>query len=850
LKLTFLGGADEVGASGILLETDDLRVVVDCGIRMGSGGRKDPLPDLSAMDLCGDLDAIVVTHPHLDHTGALPLLHASRPQVPVLATRATLDILDILLRDASKIMDMKLQQDEELPLYPPEAVDALLGKATGVPYLEELPLGRSGSTLTLFPAGHVLGAATLGFSTPAGKILITGDYSVGDQLTVPGAMTPRFRPDLVVTESTYGGRLHSNRQVEERRLVEAVGTALEGGGKVLIPAFALGRGQEVVLILAAAIRKAQLPSIPVWVDGMIRGICGTYVRHPELLRPALRKRILKKGENPFFHPGSVIQRVGSPRQREQILAGGPSVVVASSGMLSGGASAYYAAGLLPDAKNLICITGYQDEEAPGRRLLDLAEGRSRSLRVQGEEVEALAQVSKYNLSAHADEGEIAAFVGALRPRDVVLVHGDRNAREALSARVASLVRRDVILPVLGDRLEFSFRTGPRSSRSETPGSPRAGRGVGGGADLDDEGLERLWLHLFRDERTRGPFTLGELLRIWYPGSPPEGAHEDLVSRLRAGKPGFEADRKRPFLFRIKEPERSSISQTSHLGEPPALDLNALLDKVRGAFPADAGLYRAGILEDGRILLRFPFPQVALREHQDLLEQLSQELGREFTIHPEPQLSALQASLTDLLPHGVVLTRNPSVHLERFEVRACLGGEAPRKDLEQAAEEFLERTGFQVFFERDRAPPPVSTKKLRGRDGKMEVNAALAFLRGAFGKEPHQPRKISKKSGLDGSFLELAFLSGPIGERYRDKLEGLEAEVGWPLELSPSTDQQEVLRQAKRLLGAVKICKGPGIHLASGEVRVKLGSLLSAEEAERISRDLEEATGFRLVVQAA
>lgn len=850
LKLTFLGGADEIGASGILVETGSSRVVVDCGLRMGGAGARDPLPDLASVGLPDELDALVVTHSHLDHTGALPLLHASAPRLPVLATAPTFDVLGVMLSDAVKIMDQNLRREEEIPLYPPEAVDALLGRARPAPFLEPLPLGkaatngsrRSPDTVTFFPAGHILGAACVGITSPEGSVLITGDYSVTDQRTVPGAMTPRFKPDVVVTETTYGGRLHSNRALEERRLVEAVRERIEAGGKVLIPAFALGRGQEVLLILERAARRRELPPVPIYVDGLVRAVCDVYVRHPDVLQRPLRRRIQKKAENPFFGDGSLVRRIRSPRDREAVLTGGPCVIVSSSGMLSGGPSAFYAAGLLPDPENLITITGYQDEESPGRRLLDLAEGKTRTLRVAGEEQEVGARVSKYNLSAHADEGEVVAFVGALRPRDAVLVHGSWEARRAVASRLGAAVRREVYLPELGDTLELTYRK-KRGSAARRDRERKASReGLGRGAPLDETGLETLWLHLYGQGEGTRPYTVGELLDTWYGQHHGEAQRGALVERLRDGKPGFEPDRKRPFLFRIVEPERSEAEPEP--GGP--LDTATALDRARVRFGPETALLKVGEDPEGRLVLHFPFPQVAEREHQGAMAELAAETGREVRVHPEARPDALASKLEGLLPSSAALARTPSFHRERGEVRAQVRNLAP-DEADRVVERYLEETGFLLLFDAPPAGTP-TPRKLRDESGRMEVNAALAHVRAAFDELPDRPRKVGKKSEAGASYLELAFVSRPVGERYRARLDGLEGETGWELRIGPSCDQQEVLRRVRELLaGQVELKKGPGLHQAEEVVRARVERVPDPATLRELEEQCREATGFGLVL---
>ncbi len=446
LRLSFLGGASEIGASSTLLQVAGRSILVDCGIRFKRGHA---LPDLDA--LTGrELDAVVLTHAHSDHSGALPVLHEAFPHAPIYATPPTIDLVRILQRDALRLMKMAADREGELPVYGEKQVDAMLSAFVPLQHGHSVVLGEV--LLTFLPASHILGAAMAHFETPSGSILVTGDYSVSAQRTVPALDRPTLPVDLLVTESTYGNRLHSDRKTAERRLVSRVAEILGEGGRVLIPAFAIGRAQEILLILREALRHRRIPQVPVFVDGMVRTVCQVYSSHDRYVSRQLLYESQKAG-HPFFS-GSV-QAVGEARQRQEILQAGPCVIVASSGMLSGGPSAFYAGELAGHDKDAILITGYQDEESPGRHLLNLARQTSgtRELKLGERMVEVRCHFETYSLSAHADRMQMVGLIQALRPQTVLLVHGDRGAKQALAR---SLQVKDVVLCEDGSRLERSY----------------------------------------------------------------------------------------------------------------------------------------------------------------------------------------------------------------------------------------------------------------------------------------------------------------------------------------------------------------------------------------------------------
>jgi uncharacterized protein len=285
------------------------------------------------------LDAILVTHAHSDHTGALPVVHEAFPVTPMYLTPPTADLVTILQRDALKIMHAADREDD-VPLYSERQVESMVEVLRPAEHHRSFTVGEV--VVTYLPASHILGASMIHLATPGGHVLFTGDYCVGAQRSVPGLVRSSLPVDLLVTESTYGNRMHADRRVAEARLVQTIAEVVDAGGRVLVPAFAIGRAQEVLLILKAAIQRRQMPDVPVFVDGMVRAVCGVYGQHERYVTPALARDIRSAG-HPFFT--GKIQAVTSPRDRKHVLDAGACVIVSSSGMLHGGPSAYYAAEL-------------------------------------------------------------------------------------------------------------------------------------------------------------------------------------------------------------------------------------------------------------------------------------------------------------------------------------------------------------------------------------------------------------------------------------------------------------------------------------------------------------------------
>lgn len=511
MQVIFVGGASGVGASCLAIQLADQWIVVDAGVRLDH--KNDPLPDLALLEY-KDVRAIFVTHAHADHIGALPLLHQAFPTVPIFASRGTALLMEVMLADALKVMTKRAVEEMELPLYPEALVTGMLAQVRPLPIGEPFTLPvLPGITIHASRAGHIAGAVSLGFVAPDGSLVVSGDISITPQRTVLGAVPPPVdRCDLLVLESTYGARLHPNRQGEEQRLAQAVADGIAKGGHVLVPAFGLGRGQELLLVLQAAQEKGQIPDFPLYVDGLVRRVCDTYLLLPEALSPRLQRQI-RKGYLPFSGPNVTFVR--DERDRERILAGPPACIVSSSGMLTGGPSAWYAARLVSQDNASILITGYQDEESPGRRLLDVAEQKRDTLEIGGQQLQVHCNVAKYSLSAHADGAELAGYAAALHPRRVALVHGDDEARAGLRTLLTEV---DVLLPRDGMTLEKEEKRARRSARATSAASAQVldslPTGIGRGVPFDYQHVEQLW-RAVRQVPTLRIVTARELALVWY-----------------------------------------------------------------------------------------------------------------------------------------------------------------------------------------------------------------------------------------------------------------------------------------------------------------------------------------------
>jgi Cft2 family RNA processing exonuclease len=417
--VTPIGGGTEIGGSSILIEAASRRILVDAGTRPKGGG---PREIQSIID--GEpIEALVITHAHNDHAGYVPALVSKFPRMRVICSDATQHLLPTMWTDSAKVMDRSFSEAAEGETALPPAYGEAETEAA-VEVLEVHPCNRTFTVgdlhLTLFPAGHILGAVGVVIEGGGHKIVVTGDISGVDDhyLSVETARLPEglvAGADLLVIETTYCGSEHRPRQEQERGLVETVSSVVEHRGRVLIPAFGLGRAQEVVMILTQ-----RLPDVDILVDGLAKDVTRIY---EVIAKDAGRSLSILGG-----HVQPVMIR---SRQLRSFTSG---VIVASSGMLTGGPSVAWAKEILPDPKAALLLCGYQDEEAPGRRLEHLADGRQEpTLRLPDEgewvDVPVHARVYKYGLSAHADRAGLIDIIERIRPQNTMLVHGYPEKQE-------------------------------------------------------------------------------------------------------------------------------------------------------------------------------------------------------------------------------------------------------------------------------------------------------------------------------------------------------------------------------------------------------------------------------------
>lgn len=452
LDLQFLGAAGVVTGSKHLLFTRHARVLVDCGLFQGGQALKarnwEPLPVTSA-----GLDAVVLTHAHLDHTGYLPRLVADGYHGPAWATPGTADLLGLLLPDSGFLQEEEARHARRKGWSrhaDPQALYTGLDAQRALRQLRALPYDTprevaSGVTLRYRPAGHIIGAATAELVVDGQRIVFSGDLG-RTHMAILKPPAPVPRADVLVLESTYGDRRHPAEDPHEA-LAAAVRLAVARHGMLVVPAFAVGRTQDLLMMLRRLEDEGAIPVLDVFVDSpMAVDATGIALAHAEDFNPAARAMLDTGALMP--RRTHLVRDVAGSKALDQLQ--GPGVILSASGMATGGRIKHHLARRLPDRHNVVALAGYQAEGTRGRQL----EEGAREVWLFGERVPVHAEVARLpGLSAHADQAELMAWLRGFEapPRETFLVHGEPNSREALARRIRAELGWEVRLPEHGER---------------------------------------------------------------------------------------------------------------------------------------------------------------------------------------------------------------------------------------------------------------------------------------------------------------------------------------------------------------------------------------------------------------
>ena len=455
IRVTALGGFAEVGRSAALVQTGESRVLVDCGINVGSNTPNNTFPrfDLPEFDI-EELDAVVVSHAHLDHSGFVPYLFKYGYKGAIYATRPTRDLMTMLQID---YLDVANKEGKTLPYEQDDIRESVLHTIV-LDYGEVTDISPD-IRLTFHNAGHIVGSAIPHLHIGEGvyNLAFAQDikYAKSNLLDPANSRFPRL--ETLFIESTYGKPqdiLPSRAECEDL-LRNIVFDTIKKGGKVLIPVLAVGRAQEILVILEGMMRDGRIPNIPIYTDGMIREASAITTAHPEFLSKNLRERIFHEGENPFL--AEQINQVSSPEERDLIIQGDPAIIVATSGMLNGGPSVLYFKALCQDPNNSLIFVSYQGKGTLGSKIQKgiteiqmVEDGKTVMYHI------AMGVHSITGFTGHSDRRELENYINKVTPKPerVVVIHGEESKVTKFASWVYKTTKRESLAPPNGTTIRL------------------------------------------------------------------------------------------------------------------------------------------------------------------------------------------------------------------------------------------------------------------------------------------------------------------------------------------------------------------------------------------------------------
>jgi len=440
VMLFCLGGVKQVGRSCFIVVTPESKVMLDCGINPGEMSGLDAYPRLDWFNFdFDDLDAVVIGHAHIDHQGFLPTLFKYGYKGPVYCTEPTLPLMTLLQMDSVKIAN---SNGTYLP-YEARDVNEVIKHCITLPYSKPTDISPD-ITITLNNAGHIMGSATVHLNiSGAHNILYSGDYKYARTQLLDSAVSIYPRVETLITESTYGNTtdVMPDQQVVYRNFSESINKTLTEGGKVLIPVPAVGRAQEIMLVMAKEMKEGRLVESPIYIEGMISEASAIHMSYAHYLGSEVRKSV-SQGINPFQSEYfTVISGYG---KRDDVLNDeNPAIVMATSGMLEGGPSVEYFKELAPNPKNKIMFVSYQINGTLGRRVLDgvMSEVSMMDKTGKVKVVPVRCQTQKIDgFSGHSDFNQIMNFVSRIKPKRVLVNHGEKSKSENVASAIYSRLK--------------------------------------------------------------------------------------------------------------------------------------------------------------------------------------------------------------------------------------------------------------------------------------------------------------------------------------------------------------------------------------------------------------------------
>jgi hypothetical protein len=448
VRISFLGGARQVGRSCLFLQTPESRVLLDCGVNVALPyDNKEAYPYLEVPEFnIKELDAVIISHAHLDHIGFLPYLFKFGYSGPIYMTSPTRDVGALLLMDFIKIM----KSEGRDPIFDTEHVKEMVKHTICLDY-EEVSDITPDVRITLYNAGHILGSSIVHLHIANGlhNIVYTGDFKFGRTALLEPANTQFPRVETLIMESTYGGKdnVLPPQQEADEMLKKIIIDTVARKGKILMPTLGSGRSQEIMLMIESMVKNGELEKIPVYIDGMVWDITAIHTAYPEYLNSNVRRQIFHKDENPFL--ADIFKEVGSKKERMEIIEyKGPCVIIATSGMMVGGPSVEYFKHLAENPNNSLVFTCYQGEGSLGRRIqggekqITFSEGQKQEV------IEVKMEVHKLEITAHSDRKQLMnyAYKCFPKPKKIIVCHGENSRCLDLASSLHKMNRVETAAP--------------------------------------------------------------------------------------------------------------------------------------------------------------------------------------------------------------------------------------------------------------------------------------------------------------------------------------------------------------------------------------------------------------------
>lgn len=446
--LSTFGGFQEVGRSAFLIQTKESRILLDCGVNPGSNNPLNAYPQLSVDTFDLDLlDAVIISHTHLDHSGFLPFLFKYGYDGPVYCSEPTSSLMTLLQLD---YLDVAQKEGRILPYSQKDVREVVLHT---IPISKGIVTDISpDARLTFHNAGHILGSVITHLHIGDGlhNIVYTSDFKYGHTMLLETAATVFPRVETLIVESTYGSHqdIMPPRKTSEDRLISIINSTMEGNGKILIPVPAVGRAQEIMLVLDDYMRKGLLKEAPIYLEGMINEATAIHTAYPEYLAKNIRDLIFNQGINPFQSDHFV--NIKDSSVRHEVLQGGPSIILATSGMLEGGPSIAYFKEMASNERDALIFVSYQIEGTLGSRL------RKGLINVPIMNEKGKIELVKKKLtvntvdgfSGHSDRNQIIAYVRKLypKPENIIIGHGEKAKCKSLSKAFRDIFRINAVSP--------------------------------------------------------------------------------------------------------------------------------------------------------------------------------------------------------------------------------------------------------------------------------------------------------------------------------------------------------------------------------------------------------------------